>query len=152
MVRQFTKSLHGVIDGLVLVGFAEGFVMGVAFAITGVPNATILGALTIIAGMIPLGATLIFTGGALFLCQQDHLMMAFGLMVCGLLTTTIVDHIVRPILIGNATKLHFILVLFGVLGGFETMGLLGLFIGPTIMSAVVFLWRNWLESPVIPQE
>jgi predicted PurR-regulated permease PerM len=53
------------------------------------------------------------------------------------------DHFVRPVLIGGATRLPFIWVLLGILGGVESFGLLGLFLGPAIMAALILLWREW---------
>jgi len=50
------------------------------------------------------------------------------------------------VLIGSATKLPFIWVLFGILGGVTTWGLLGLFLGPAIMAALILLWREWTET------
>jgi predicted PurR-regulated permease PerM len=43
--------------------------------------------------------------------------------------------------------LPFLLVLLGLLGGLESMGFLGLFLGPAIMAALVALWRDWTEMP-----
>ena len=56
-----------------------------------------------------------------------------------------------PVLIGGATRLPFLLVLLGILGGVETWGLLGLFLGPAIMAALTLLWREWTaERPAEP--
>jgi predicted PurR-regulated permease PerM len=57
--------------------------------------------------------------------------------------TFVADHFVRPVLIGGATKLPFLWVLFGILGGVASWGLLGLFLGPAIMAALIMLWREW---------
>jgi predicted PurR-regulated permease PerM len=39
-------------------------------------------------------------------------------------------------------------VLFGILGGLESFGIVGLFLGPAIMAAVISLWRDWTETPL----
>jgi predicted PurR-regulated permease PerM len=49
-------------------------------------------------------------------------------------------------LIGGAARLPFLWVLLGLLGGLETFGLLGLFLGPALMAALVALWREWTEK------
>jgi predicted PurR-regulated permease PerM len=54
----------------------------------------------------------------------------------------IADHFVRPTMIGSATKLPFLAVLLGILGGVETLGLVGLFIGPVVMTLFVTLWHE----------
>ena len=58
----------------------------------------------------------------------------------------VADHFVRPILIGGATRLPFLWVLIGILGGVETLGLLGLFVGPATMAVLVMLWRELVEG------
>jgi len=55
----------------------------------------------------------------------------------------VADHFLRPILIGGAARLPFLWVLLGIFGGLETFGLLGLFLGPTILATLLALWREW---------
>jgi predicted PurR-regulated permease PerM len=52
----------------------------------------------------------------------------------------VADHFIKPVLIGGAIQLPFLAVLFGILGGVETLGLLGLFVGPVIMVLFITLW------------
>ncbi len=68
------------------------------------------------------------------------IVFAFGMTVA-----FAADHFVRPVLIGGATKLPFLWVLLGILGGVEAWGLLGLFLGPAIMAALILLWRDWTK-------
>ena len=65
---------------------------------------------------------------------------AFGFVV-----VFVAEHFVRPVLIGGSTRLPFLLVLFGILGGAETFGLLGLFIGPALMTVLMVLWNDWVR-------
>ena len=70
-------------------------------------------------------------------------------MIVGLGTVVVraADHLIRPALIGGATRLPFLWVLFGILGGVETWGIVGLFIGPALMAALILLWREFNEGP-----
>ena len=70
-------------------------------------------------------------------------MAAIVLFAIGLAVTFSADHFIRPVLIGGATRLPFIWVLLGILGGLEVWGLLGLFLGPASMAALILLWREW---------
>jgi predicted PurR-regulated permease PerM len=67
---------------------------------------------------------------------------AVVVFVAGLAVLTVADHVVRPFIIGNATRLPFLFVLVGILGGVEAFGMLGLFLGPAIMAILVDLWRE----------
>ena len=64
------------------------------------------------------------------------------------LDTFVADHFVRPTLIGSATRLPFLWVLLGILGGLETFGIVGLFLGPAVMAALISLWRDWTDMAV----
>lgn len=141
--RQIVASVHGTVDGLVLVGLGEGLLLGVVYSIAGVPHATVFGALTAVAAMIPFAAPLIFALASLILLAQGSLIWAIAVFCIGMATTFIADHFVRPVLIGGATRLPFIWVLLGILGGVEAWGLIGLFVGPAIMAALILLWREW---------
>ena len=146
--RQIIASVHGTVDGLVLVGLGEGVLLGVVYAIAGVPHPTVFGALTAVAAMIPFAAPLIFVVAALLLAAQGSVIWAIGIVCIGMAVTFTADHFVRPVLIGGATKLPFIWVLLGILGGVEVWGLIGLFVGPAIMAALIMLWREWAgEQP-----
>ncbi len=150
--RQIFASVHGTVNGLVLVGLAEGVLLGIVYVIAGVPHPTVFGALTAVAAMIPFAAPVVFGLAALLLAAGGSLAWAIAVLVIGALVTFTADHFVRPVLIGGATRLPFIWVLLGILGGVESWGLIGLFLGPAIMAALILLWREWSgrDSPDQP--
>jgi predicted PurR-regulated permease PerM len=145
--EQALRSIRGTIDGLVLVGIGEGAVMTIVYIVLGVPHPLLLGAVTAVAAMIPFGAALVFAIAGALLIGLGSVMGAVAVMVIGLVVVGIADHFIRPVLIGGATRLPFLWVLIGILGGVETLGLLGLFIGPATMAVLVMLWREFLEMP-----
>ncbi|MCY1556407.1 putative transport protein YdiK [compost metagenome] len=57
-----------------------------------------------------------------------------------------VDNLIRPLVISSASQIPFLLVMFGVLGGIGTFGLVGMFVGPVIMAVLMAVWREWLED------
>ena len=141
--KQIIASVHGTVDGLVLVGLGEGVLLGIVYAIAGVPHPTVFGAFTAIAAMIPFATAIVFAIAALVLVAQGSVVWAIAILVIGFAVTFSADHFVRPVLIGGATKLPFLWVLLGILGGVEAFGLIGLFVGPAIMAALILLWREW---------
>jgi predicted PurR-regulated permease PerM len=135
------------VNGLVLVGIGEGIVIGIGYWVTGVPHPTLFGGLTAVAAMVPFGAPLVFGIAALILLSQGALVGAVALLALGMLVAFVADHFVRPVIIGGATRLPFLWVLLGILGGVESFGIIGLFIGPVVMSVVMQLWRDWVDDP-----
>jgi predicted PurR-regulated permease PerM len=147
--RQIIASVHGTVNGLVLVGLGEGVLLGIVYAVAGVPQATVFGLLTAIAAMVPFAGSVMFSIAALLLLAQGSFVWAIVVFGTGVVVTFVADHFIRPVLIGGATRLPFIWVLLGILGGLDAWGLIGLFIGPAIMAALILLWREWAgEGPV----
>ncbi len=142
---QVLTAVRATVNGLVFVGFGEGLLLGVAYAITGLPRPVLLGALTGVLATVPFGAPVIFGLGALFLFSQSETGAAVALLAFGSVVVFVADHFLRPILIGGAARLPFLWVLLGIFGGLESFGLLGLFLGPTIMAVLLALWRDWAK-------
>jgi len=149
--RQIVASVHGTVDGLVLVGIGEGVAIWVGYLIAGAPQPTLLGALTVVAATIPFGAPLVFVVASLLILSNGSALAAVLLAAYGFAVVFVADHFIRPFLIGGATKLPFLWVLLGILGGIETWGVLGLFVGPAVMAALILLWREWTDPPVLEQ-
>ena len=143
--RQMIASVHGTVDGLVLVGIGEGVILGGAYALCGTPHPTLFGVLTAVAAMIPFCALIAVGLASLLVLAKGSVVLGIVLFGFGMLVIFVSDHFVRPVLIGGATKLPFLWVLLGILGGVESWGLLGLFLGPAIMAALILLWREWTD-------
>lgn len=136
------RSIRATVNGLVLVGMGEGMLIGIAYLIAGLPSAATWGALTAVLAVIPFGAPLAFLSAAALLFVSGHATAAIGVAAWGMVVVFVADHFIRPRLIGDATRMPFLAVLFGILGGLETMGLIGLFMGPVVMMLFVTLWRE----------
>ena len=151
--RQVIASVHGTVDGLVLVGLGEGVILGLAYWPFGVPHPTLFGLLTALLAMVPFGAAIAFCVAALALLATGKVIGGVVIVVAGFIVSFAADHFVRPVLIGGATRLPFLWVLLGILGGVEGFGLLGLFLGPAIMAALILVWREWIgaqKGPINP--
>ena len=140
--ERIAHSVHGTVDGLVLVGLGERLLLTIAYYFAGVPQLLLMGVATAIGCIIPFGAFVMFSLAALLLIAKGAMIAALFIFAFGLVVLTAADHVVRPYVIGNATQLPFLFVLVGILGGVEAFGMLGLFLGPAIMAVLVDLWRE----------
>ncbi len=146
LIRRMASAIYGTVTGLVVVGLGEGALLGVAYALAGVPHAALLGLVTAVAAMLPFCAPIVFCGAALWLFfLKGAAAWAIGLAIYGFVVVFVAEHFIRPVLIGGSARLPFLLVLFGILGGAETFGLLGLFIGPALMTVLTVLWTDWID-------
>lgn len=143
---HMVAAVHGTVNGLVLVGLAEGFLLGIVYFAVGLPYPAIVGAVTAVAAVIPFAAPVVYTLAGLYLFTVGNTLGGIVIVVSGSVVVFVADHFVRPFLIGGAARLPFLWVLLGLLGGLETFGFLGLFLGPAVMAALVALWREWTDE------
>ncbi len=139
---QAAVAIRATVNGVVLVGLGEGLIIGISYWVAGAPHAAMLGLLTGALAMVPFAAPLIFTGVSLILIAQGNMVGAVGVFIFGMLVLSIGDHLVRPKIIGGSVELPFLWVLFGILGGVEVFGLIGLFVGPALMALVTMMWHD----------
>ncbi len=145
IARQMIAAVHGTVNGLVLVGLAEGILLGTVYFAVGLPYPASVGAVTGVAAVIPFAAPVVYSLAGLYLLAIGQRLGAIVIFVFGSVLVFVADHFVRPVLIGGHARLPFLWVLLGILGGLQTMGFLGLFLGPAVMAALVALWREWTE-------
>jgi predicted PurR-regulated permease PerM len=145
--RHMIAAVHGTVNGLVLVGLAEGLLLGAVYFATGLPYPASAGAATGVLAVIPFGAPVIYTIASLYMLSVGKTLAAIIIFAAGSVVVFVADHFIRPILIGGSARLPFLWVLLGLLGGLETLGFIGLFLGPAIMAALIALWREWTEAP-----
>jgi predicted PurR-regulated permease PerM len=146
--RHMINAVHGTVNGLVLVGLAEGVVLGVVYIAAGLPYPASIAGITGVFAVIPFGAPLVYTLAALYMLSIGKTLSAAIVFAAGSIVVFVADHFIRPAIIGGSARLPFLWVLLGLLGGLETLGIIGLFLGPAIMAALIALWRDWTDTPV----
>jgi predicted PurR-regulated permease PerM len=151
LATKLVGAVRGTVLGTVVVAFGEGLIIGAAYVALGVPYAVLFGALTIVVAMFPMGAWLAFGAASLVLAfDGGSVVAAVGLFAFGAAVMLVGDNFVQPYLIGNAVRLPFLWVLIGIAGGVQTLGIVGLFVGPVVMAALVTIWREWIGPPAAP--
>jgi predicted PurR-regulated permease PerM len=119
------------VSGTVAAAIVKGAVIGVAYFLTGVPHPLLYTMLTMALAMVPLGAWAALAAAVLILLVHGGTWwVVAGLAGFGAATLLIGENFVQPALIGGAARLPFLLVLIGIIGGMQSFGLLGLFLGP----------------------
>jgi len=146
LLVRAVAAIRATVDGIVLVAVAEGAIMGTVYALVGVTHPVLLGTVTGAFAMIPFAAPIVFGLVAVVLALMGMLGGAIAVAAVGMIMLFIADHFVRPAIIGGAARLPFLWVLLGLLGGVETFGLLGVFLGPALMAALVAIWRGWVSD------
>lgn len=146
---RLPKALRGTVNGTIVVGIGVGVLVGLSYGLIGFPAPTLTGLITALSAMIPFLAPLVFIVVGVVLFLSGSMMGAIVVLIWGSIVLFVADHFIKPVLIGGAIELPFLAVLFGILGGVETLGLLGLFLGPMVMVLFVTLWQEPQGNPSI---
>lgn len=141
------SAVRGVVYGLIGTAIVQGIVAFIGFAIAGVPGAFLLGALTFILSLVPMGPVLIWGGAAAWLHFHGEDGWAIFMVIYGIFVISSVDNFVKPILMSRAGNLSMLLVVLGVFGGAIAFGFIGLFIGPALLALAWNIFKTWLELP-----
>ena len=147
-------TVNGVIYGILGTALVQAVVAGIGFAIAGVPGAVLLGVLTFFFAVIPFGPPVVWVPAALWLFAQGSPGWGVFMLLWGALGISSVDNIIRPVLISQGTRMPFVLVFCGLIGGALTFGLVGIFLGPVLLAVGFRLIDEWstLESPLAPEQ
>jgi predicted PurR-regulated permease PerM len=147
LLMTIVDAVRATASGTVVAALVKGSILGLAFVATGVPHPILFGVMMVLLSIMPFGAWIVLIASAASLSVVcDTPWVAVGLGVFGTAVLLIMDHLIQPALIGGAAGLPFLLVLIGVIGGMQSFGLLGLFIGPAIMAALLTIWREWIGT------
>jgi predicted PurR-regulated permease PerM len=138
-----SRTVRGVMYGLLGTALAQAAVACVGFLIAGVPAVALLSVATFLFSLVPVGPPLIWGGAAIWLFNQGSTGWGIFMLVWGTFLISGVDNVVKPMLISRGSSLPFLLVLLGVMGGVLAFGFVGLFIGPTLLAVALGLLRNW---------
>jgi predicted PurR-regulated permease PerM len=135
-----SSMLSSTVRGLLLTSILEGLLLGFGYLVADVPFWALLAALSAAAGLLPIGGTaFIWVPAAVYLWVVAGWGWCVGLLVWGTLTVAVVDNFIKPHAIGQGSGLPTIALFFGITGGLEVYGLLGLFAGPAVLAIFVAL-------------
>jgi predicted PurR-regulated permease PerM len=140
-VRAATRA---VVYGLLATMLAQGTLAGIGFWAAGVPAPTLLALTTALFALLPFGPAVPIGAAVLWLALSGAVVPAIGLALWGTLAVGLVDNLLRPLVMSKGVRLHYLLALFGVLGGMMLFGLIGVFVGPIVLAVITSLLRKWL--------
>lgn len=139
-------TVAGVIYGVLGTALAQGILAAIGFAIAGVPGAVLLGVGTFVLSVVPIGPPLIWGGAAIWLFQQGQPGWAAFIAAWGFLLVSTVDNVIKPFIISRGASLPFAIVFLGVLGGVLAFGVIGAFLGPTLLAVGYRLANEWTAA------
>lgn len=144
VLQKVSDAISATVIGNGVVALVQGMLAGIAYIAVGLPSPVLWTVVTIVLCLIPvLGAPVVWGPAAILLALQGEIGASIGLALWGLLAVGTIDNLLRPILIGQKTRMHPLPVFFSVVGGTLLMGPLGLFMGPVILSGMAALLQEF---------
>ncbi len=135
--RVLTAGVLGILGTCIV----QGILGGIGFWIGGLPSPVLFGSLMAIAALVPfVGTALFWVPGGIYLLLAGKTAKGIFLLAWGALVVGSADNIIRPLLIGGKAELPFSLMALGAIGGLAAFGLMGVVIGPVILSLSLVLF------------
>jgi predicted PurR-regulated permease PerM len=145
LMSKIADAVRAAVIGTVAASIVKGATIGIAYVLTGVPHPLLFALVTMALAMVPFGAWVALALAALILAIHGaSWLVVAGLFGFGAAMLLIGDNFILPALVGSTTRLPFLVVLIAILGGMQSFGLIGLFLGPVIMAALLTIWREWI--------
>ncbi|WP_313284475.1 AI-2E family transporter [Pseudomonas sp.] len=145
-IELVAGTVQRVVNGVIGTAAAQALLALIGFLIAGVPGALVLGIVTFLLSLIPMGPPLVWIPATAWLAWKGDYTYAVFLGVWGTFVISGVDNVLKPYLISRGGNLPLVIVLLGVFGGLIAFGFIGLFIGPTLLAVAYSLLTDWSAS------
>ncbi|MGY2956454.1 putative PurR-regulated permease PerM [Pseudomonas sp. URIL14HWK12:I3] len=139
-------TVQRVVNGVIGTAAAQALLALIGFLIAGVPGAIVLGLITFMLSLIPMGPPLAWLPVTGWLVWKGEYGMAIFMGIWGTFVISGVDNVLKPYLISRGGDLPLVIVLLGVFGGLIAFGFIGLFIGPTLLAIGYSLLLDWSRN------
>jgi predicted PurR-regulated permease PerM len=146
-VRGAEIMTRAVVYGLLITAVVQGVIAGLGYALVGLEAPAVLGALTGLLSAAPLlGTAFAWAPLAAALILAGYTWKGILLLGWGVLLVHPTDNVLRPLMISSVTRVPFLLVMFGALGGLAAFGLVGVFVGPVLLGIATAVCREWANE------
>ena len=150
--KRFKDVTVSTVIGTGVVAALQGALLGLAFAVAGLPNGLFWAVVTMAFAILPVvGSGMIWGPAAVVLIMQGRALAGVLLIVWGVLVVGSVDNFIRPLIYRRFSAIHPLITLIGAIGGVSYFGLLGLLVGPLALSYFFELIRMYREEYLEPE-
>lgn len=139
-------TLKGVVYGVIGAALAQASLAVFGYWLAGVPAPFLLGLATGFFGIIPGGPAIVWLPVAFWLFRSGDTAWGIFIVIWSAAIVSNIDNVIRPLFVSRGSALPLLLVLIGILGGAIAFGLIGIFLGPTILAVLYALMREWSPS------
>jgi len=142
LFTRFSSTTRAIIKGSVIVSIVQGLIGAILFLIAGVPSPTLWGVMMALLALIPaIGPGLVWAPVGIYFLITGSVWQGAIILIGGGVVISLIDNILRPILVGRDTEMPDALILLAILGGIASFGITGVIIGPVIAALFLSTWN-----------
>jgi predicted PurR-regulated permease PerM len=146
LYERFVATARATLKVTLIIGGIQGTLGGLLFWLSGIEGPLMWGVVMIFTAIVPVvGCSIIWVPAGVIMMITGHFLKGMIILAFGVLVISMVDHFLRPILIGRDVQMHPLLVFLSTLGGLSLFGLSGFIIGPIIASLLLAIWAMYEE-------
>jgi predicted PurR-regulated permease PerM len=137
-------TIRAVAQGVIGVAIVQALLAGIGFKFAAIPSAGLLAVFVLLLSIVQIGPTIILVPVVIWIWMDKDVTMAFLLTVY-LVVVGLLDNVLKPLVMGRGLTTPTLVILVGVIGGTLAHGIIGLFIGPIILSVAWELAAAWVR-------
>lgn len=147
LILKFVTVVRATIKGNVVIAALQGLLGGIMLWILGIENSLLWGVLMAFLSLLPaVGASLVWLPVAIYFLATGAIWSGVILLAFGALVISMIDNILRPVLVGKDTQMPDYMVLISTLGGLAVFGLNGFVVGPLVAALFMSVWDLFPEA------
>ena len=147
LLARFEEVSRATIKGSLVIGIVQGAIGGIAFAVLGIGAPVLWGVVMALLSVVPaVGPVFVWAPTVLILLFSGRIAAGIVLFLIGAVVISLVDNLLRPVLVGRDTRMPDYLILLSTLGGLTAFGLAGVVIGPIIAAFFLTVWEMAIEE------
>jgi predicted PurR-regulated permease PerM len=149
---EFTKlctaTIRAVAQGVIGVALIQAIVIGVTLLVAGVPFAGVLALIVLVLGIAQIPALLVTIPAIIYIWASGDYSNVLAIVYTVILGIGgIADNFLKPLMLGRGVDAPMPVILLGALGGMATAGILGLFVGATLLALGYQIFMQWVSPP-----
>ncbi|HYP71612.1 MAG TPA: AI-2E family transporter [Variovorax sp.] len=147
LLNKFTTVIRATVKGNIVVAVVQGLIGGLAFWALGVQGSLLWGVVMTILSLLPaVGAALIWGPVAVYFLATGSIWQGVTLTLIGVFVISLIDNVLRPVLVGKDTQMPDYIVLMSTVGGLALFGINGFVIGPVIAAMFMAAWHVFAST------
>jgi predicted PurR-regulated permease PerM len=144
-VRLAGDTIRAVSRGVIGISAAQAFLAGLGFLAIGIPAASLLTTAVLILGIVQVGPSILLIPIIVWSWFAKETAIAL-LFTAYMIPVSLLDNVLRPLVLGRGTNTPMLIIVIGVLGGTISYGITGLFLGPIVLAVIWKLFMAWVNE------